>query len=961
MGFNITFGPITFLAPLALIGLIILPLIWWLLRVTPPAPKKHIFPPLRILQDVMTEEETPDSTPLWLLLFRILLAAMVAIALARPILFQPEGVTDRPLVLIIDDGWAAATNWADISKEAETRILDAQRKNLKVKLITGASDIVTDFMSAPDALRHVKTLAPYPLEANRAKTADHLAQLELSDKNIIWLSSGYDYGQNQSVAQSMNAPLTASPNATYIHPLEDRLPIVPDNIEETADGFRMRWKRVNKNSFRSETITAHARDGRVIGRSDIEFNPGSESNEVEFTLPAELKGRISLIRVEGVNSAGSVHLLDDSWGRPVIGILTDTQDTGSPLLSESYYTDNAITPYADIFSGQLEDLLPLGPSIIMMPDEARIDSNELRQFIENGGLLIRFAGPKLASRTDGLLPVRLREGGRNFGGALTWEEPQTLQSFPEGSPFFGLKIPDDIRIEQQLTSEPGIETDNRTWARLEDGSPVVTSAPYGLGRIVFFHITAGPEWSNLAVSGLYIEMLRRLFPYARSTPSQSPETNSDWTPEQVLNGYGRMITPTTDHRPLAHDAFDSTQISSLHPPGLYRQGGRRKALNTLANAERKTENHAAITGLSVNRQSYGKTEERSFTGLLLGLALFLLAVDAALAIITTGRTGYFRPLANMFNGRLNGIFKGRRAMGLAIFFTLSLFSGGLFTHLGLNHMGTAHAQSQVQTQDDVDESLLSSPALTLYLAYIKTGDARTDQRSEDALESLKNALSARTTIEPDGVNGVIPGEGSLIFYPFLYFPISHNTPSLSPEAARALNAYMAGGGTLVLDTQDEGDKDLRGGDVHPGLARVTKDLDIPSLAQPPKDHVINKAFYLIDAYPGRWAGGQVWFDKNINGAAQDGVSSVIIGSNDWAAGWAVDENGFPLATLTNDIPRQQEMSIRFGVNLAMYVLAGSYKSDQVHAATLVERLSNRDRLRRIRDLGPGSVNPGEQP
>jgi len=42
--------------------------------------------------------------------------------------------------------------------------------------------------------------------------------------------------------------------------------------------------------------------------------------------------------------------------------------------------------------------------------------------------------------------------------------------------------------------------------------------------------------------------------------------------------------------------------------------------------------------------------------------------------------------------------------------------------------------------------------------------------------------------------------------------------------------------------------------------------------------------------------------------------------------------------LEKDIPRQREMSIRFGVNIVMYALSGNYKADQVHAAALVERL-----------------------
>ena len=120
-------GPLTFLAPLALWGLLVLPIIWWILRITPPKPLEQIFPPLRLLYDVEKEEETPRSTPPWLLLFRLLLGAIIAIALAKPILFNQETDTNRPMVLIVDNGWAAAGNWPSIAREAEALVKQYRR------------------------------------------------------------------------------------------------------------------------------------------------------------------------------------------------------------------------------------------------------------------------------------------------------------------------------------------------------------------------------------------------------------------------------------------------------------------------------------------------------------------------------------------------------------------------------------------------------------------------------------------------------------------------------------------------------------------------------------------------------------------------------------------------------------------------------------------------------------------
>ena len=154
------------------------------------------------------------------------------------------------------------------------------------------------------------------------------------------------------------------------------------------------WHRPDTRSLRSSEITALGRDGSVIARANIDFAPGAKTAEAAFELPSELRSRITVLRASGITSAGAVKLLDDSWGRPLIGILTSKTDNSSPLLSEPFYAQTALDPYADIYTGSLDELLPLAPSIIVMPDAARVEGDDLKDFVETGGLLIRFAGPK---------------------------------------------------------------------------------------------------------------------------------------------------------------------------------------------------------------------------------------------------------------------------------------------------------------------------------------------------------------------------------------------------------------------------------------------------------------------------------------------------------------------------------------------------------------------------------------
>ena len=154
----------TFLAPLVLLGLLTLPIVWWILRISPPTPRDQIFPPLRILEGVRSEEETPAGTPLWLLLFRLFMVAIVAFGLAQPIIKAASSETlSRPTILI-DQSVFSAPFWEDMIDEAERLTRVAQRNNLEVSLITSASEPL-GFRPAREALEPSKRSSPLAMLA----------------------------------------------------------------------------------------------------------------------------------------------------------------------------------------------------------------------------------------------------------------------------------------------------------------------------------------------------------------------------------------------------------------------------------------------------------------------------------------------------------------------------------------------------------------------------------------------------------------------------------------------------------------------------------------------------------------------------------------------------------------------------------------------------------------------------
>ena len=165
---------IGFTTPALLAALALLPAIWWLLRITPPAPRIVRFPAIRLLRDLVHREETPARTPLWLILMRLLLAASLILALAGPIL-RPSALPPGrgPEVIVVDNGWAAADHWTDIKAALSAEIDRAQRAEMAVAIIPtarGAAGNPVEAigpMPAGEARRTVERLEPMPWPADR--------------------------------------------------------------------------------------------------------------------------------------------------------------------------------------------------------------------------------------------------------------------------------------------------------------------------------------------------------------------------------------------------------------------------------------------------------------------------------------------------------------------------------------------------------------------------------------------------------------------------------------------------------------------------------------------------------------------------------------------------------------------------------------------------------------------------
>jgi hypothetical protein len=876
-----------FAAPLALLALALLPPLYLILRLIPPPARRLRFPPIALLQNLPLTQTSAVRLPLWLLLLRLGTAALLIIGFAGPTLRPPALLPGAgPVLLVIDNSWAAAGIWPDMMETATTLSAAAARQHRAVAILTTApartlAPEPAPVMDAAAAAQRLAALSPEPWPADRAAAAAALRAAPETTR--IYLADGITDGAG------FPAFLAA------LHPSRNYAPLGPPALLGSvtlAAGGTLRVTAIT--NPRNLAVQALSAGGGVIALA-----PFDAHGAASVTLPRPIANGIAKFVLSGPATAGGTLLTDTATRATLAGLVTAGASADTPYLGTLYYLRRALPAGTDIRTGTLRQLADAHTGLIFLADTP-LDAQNLaiaQNVLAAGGTLIRFAGPLTAAAPDALNADPLLAGDRRLGGALSWTTPESLAPMPAAGPLAGLPADPAIRVARQILVDPLAVDPATIWASLRDGTPLIIGRSFGQGTLVNILTTANTSWSNLSLSVLFPAILARLASLAHGA---TPNATTAWSLQQELDAFGTLQPPAAAAS-ISPAALENARASPATPPGLYVRtgdaGGATIALNLGFHVP------PPVPSALPDRTPYGGlAAPRSLGPDLITLAALLLALDLALSL------------------RLRGSLRrrGTRAILPALFLLL---------------LPAPPATAQTSSQ---------SAALQTELGYLETGDQASDQITADALAYLSAMVSARTSVQLGPPAGLNPATDDLSLYPLLYWRLPAGTPAPSPAACTALLNYMQHGGLLVIDTPGGTPAAAGSGagfdpDAATSLARATACLSLPPLEPLATANVLARSFYIIRGFPGRFTGAPVLIATPAARDA-DGVTPVIIGENDWAGAWARDATGAPEQTPLPDGEDQRVIADRFGINLVIYALTGSYKADQNTAPAFLDRL-----------------------
>ena len=782
---------VLFLNPWLLTFLLGLPLLWKLLKATPPPPKTISFSAMMFLEGLTPLKTTAQSAPWWLVLLRVLLVVVLIVAAAHPVARQgTSGVDKKAIVLLVDNTAAAAKAWQPLKRAmitlGDTAI--ARDAPLYVVPLVGVATLAPFDKQSWEDLKNTLTPLPWldtPIPL--AETLNTLAENATLPLEIQFLSSGL-----LTKEQQLQLPPSLK---SYVPDKEAQLTASIREVERVEGGVKVRAHIYNVDV--PHTVVLLNETGQVVARKNL------SEGEAVLPVPFAVRKDIRRVELEGATTLLEKYFSDSRWQQPSMGIIApDDKAVGQNLLEERYYLQKAAAIFTEITQGTVEKLLAQKVPVLLWADSVPLREQEraaLTAWVKQGGVLLRFAGDSMATtKEEGLLPVALRYGVQEFATAVAWGKPPEGFRFTEKTPL-ALNTQHAIALKKRVLAEPRADLAAKTWATFSDGAPLLTAAQQGQGWLLLLHVAANPVWSDFVLQAAFIEVLKNASQLATGGALLTSET---LPVKAYFDAFGNTQPPLSTMQGLTGADIAAQWITQKHPAGFYGNERGQQARNVAGLLPKfmplpEEFKPQVLRDIVVENKT-------NWQLLLVKIAIGLFLLDWVLTLLL-----------------------GRQRRWLVAMVVVCLLP------------------LSAQAAEDVPQESL---------AYIRTGYADVDQNSAKGLEFLTKTLAQRTNATLGAVRGVTLGEESLSPHPLLYFPLVGAVPNLSDKAWFALQQYIANDGVLLIDTRT-GQDPFSDVESVPQLQGLLRSLGVMPLVALPDKHLLLRSYYLLPALQGKFAGG----------------------------------------------------------------------------------------------------------
>lgn len=866
------FKRISFENSLILWLLLSLPIIFFISKLRPQKKYFGKFAGFFILKQIETTSNIPKNSPLWLKVLRTIFGFCLIIGFSGPYLIEHSNQTDKkPILFIVENDVALGNEIDEINNSIKAIITNPNNIGREYKIIA---------LFDPQKI----------LENNKSINFQiDVANFKINRETIIpkikAINNEYEihYFTNDIESQSDNLFFeilkTKSNNNIFAHRPQKNFATIK-TITNDNNTLKLGIFATKSDIFK---INAFDKNGQNIAK----FN--ANSNAANLTIGQDKISKIAYFEIEGQKNAGGVFIIDKNLIKPIV-LSPKLINTEQPLISDAHFIWSSLKIFANPIDLEFDKIHKQNPNAIIFGDIAGFNNNEtriLKNYMENGGTIIRFIGPKaIANPNDEILSANISSQIHKITTGFG-VKPVVLLPFAKNSSFSNIQIPQNILVQNSIHFAQSAKP-SEIIAQLSDGSPYLSMKNFGRGKLYMFHINAAPIWSNAALSTFHMELIKEIIIQSKFIVKNAYDLNIQTTLNQTIeiNKNGNLNREleriNSINTPITSEIFANEKL----PPGLYENDGNALALNIGASFK-----NAKIINLpDFIKISNAENDKNKFSDIFLIIAFILLFLDVILT-----------------STNLKNIFKFA-----ILIYAFNLFSPNL-------------SYAQITTLKD-----------DLKLAYIITNDQANDKQSQSGLLGLANALEQRTNIEPNGTIGINLEKDELAKHPIIYWLIPKNGMEISQKSRDALNKYMQNGGILFIDTQALGMENSR---AQNNLKKAVYGLKIPPLEKVPPDHVLKKSFYLLQNFQGFYKNSSLWVESAASKdvSANDGVTPIIISDGNFARLWA-GSKGQSITTIFGG-NFDDELGIRAGINIIIYALTGQYKGDQIHINSILKKFN----------------------